>query len=289
MTIGSKAYDLLWEPHSGLVVGKTSPGAFIKTSSDRILYLTYERFRGPLTINLGGDPYVLEDIENEMPVTMGVGELSIPDIDLRLKVTPDERWCAPVPEIHIQSAKSRHETLRTFAAEILTIIREGDFPEVFSWLGALVRMEENLTLKPESILNSLLYLQELITEREFSEAGEVCHKLLGRGEGLTPAGDDLLLGWLLTLNRWGQVLLPDFDLQPLNETIVQDAYEKTTTISANLIECATGGEGDERLLAVIDAIVCEMGGQEKLIEDLLSWGSSSGAYAFMGMGAAIGW
>jgi hypothetical protein len=282
--IGNKAYDLLQEGHSALVVGRTSTGAFIKLPPDRIVYLTHERFRGPLTINLGGEIHTLDGIENEMLVTMGEGELLIPDIDLRIQVTPSERWCAPVPKARVRSVNERFETLNTFAAEILTIIGEDDFPEVSLWLRALVRGEEI----PDSKLNSLLHLQKLTREGEFSEVEEVCHKLLGRGEGLTPAGDDLLLGWLLSLNRWRQILLPDIDLQPLNEAIVTAAYEKTTTISANLMECVAKGEGDERLLAVVDAILYEVGEQKNLIKDLLSWGSSSGLYAFCGMGAAIG-
>jgi len=286
--IGNRAYEIFEEEQSGLVVGRTSKGAFIKTTSDRILYLTLEPYHGPLTINLGGDTHALDEIEKGMGVTLRPGELSIPAIDLCLKITPGERWCAPLPEARRRSAKERDEILRTFAAEILTKIGEDDFPEVFLWLGALVRGEEIPASKPGSILNSLLHLQELIREGDVSKAGELCHKLLGRGEGLTPAGDDLLLGWLLSLNRWGQILLPDINLQPLNETIIQTAYQKTTTISANLIECATRGEGDERLIAVLDALVCEVGEQENLIKELLSWGSSSGVYVFCGMAAAIG-
>jgi hypothetical protein len=286
-TIGSQAYNTIKSEGKGFISGVTSAGTFIKTPSDKIIYLTYERFRGPLTINLWGDIRALDGIENEMQVIIDPGELSIPAIDLRIQVTSSEKWCAPLPEVRIRSPKERIETLNAFAAEILTMIGKGDFPEVVLWLGTLARGEELSGSEPGSMFNSLLHLQELTREGDASKAGEVCRKLLGRGEGLTPAGDDLLSGWLLSLNRWKEVLLPDIELQPLNEAIIQAAYEKTTTISANLIECATNGEGDERLLAVLDAIVCELGEQEKLLEDLLSWGSSSGAYAFCGMGVVI--
>jgi hypothetical protein len=59
--------------------------------------------------------------------------------------------------------------------------------------------------------------------------------LLGRGDGLTPYGDDVLCGWL-AVHRAAAVPTPEVDAAVL-------ALSPTTTLlSATLLDCATHGE-----------------------------------------------
>jgi hypothetical protein len=111
--------------------------------------------------------------------------------------------------------------------------------------------------------------------------------LLGMGAGLTPSGDDLALGFLLALNRWGGVLAPGLDLKSLNLEIVQGAYERTTTLSANLIDCASQGQADERLILGLDGLLSEAYGPAICAASLAGWGNSSGVDALVGMGLAM--
>ena len=66
------------------------------------------------------------------------------------------------------------------------------------------------------------------------EAGTAAH-LLGRGEGLTPLGDDLLAGWL-AMHRAVGVPTPEVD------AVVATARRRTTLLSATLLDCALRGE-----------------------------------------------
>jgi hypothetical protein len=59
--------------------------------------------------------------------------------------------------------------------------------------------------------------------------------LVGRGDGLTPLGDDVLCGWLAT-HRAAGVETPAVD------DAVRRALPRTTTLSATLLECALEGE-----------------------------------------------
>jgi hypothetical protein len=59
--------------------------------------------------------------------------------------------------------------------------------------------------------------------------------LVGRGDGLTPLGDDVLCGWLVAHRACG-VATPDVD------DAVRRALPRTTTLSATLLECALEGE-----------------------------------------------
>lgn len=60
-------------------------------------------------------------------------------------------------------------------------------------------------------------------------------RLLGRGEGLTPLGDDVLAGWL-ALHRAVGVATPEVD------AAVAGAAARTTLLSATLLDCADHGE-----------------------------------------------
>jgi len=111
--------------------------------------------------------------------------------------------------------------------------------------------------------------------------------MLGQGTGLTPAGDDVILGCLLALSRWGQILSPNLDFQALQQPLISQAYRQTTLLSANLIECAASGQADERLLLALDGIFTGQPSTEQCAALLLGWGNSSGCDALVGMGIAI--
>src|SRR6185437_8163549 len=64
---------------------------------------------------------------------------------------------------------------------------------------------------------------------------ETVADLVGRGDGLTPLGDDVLCGWLAA-HRAAGVATPAVD------DAVRRALPRTTTLSATLLECALAGE-----------------------------------------------
>lgn len=59
--------------------------------------------------------------------------------------------------------------------------------------------------------------------------------LVGRGDGLTPIGDDVLCGWL-ALHRAARVPTPEVD------DAVRACLHRTTLLSAELLRCALDGE-----------------------------------------------
>lgn len=59
--------------------------------------------------------------------------------------------------------------------------------------------------------------------------------LVGRGEGLTPLGDDVICGWLAA-HRGAGAPTPEVD------DAVRRLLPRTTTLSASLLACALAGE-----------------------------------------------
>ena len=59
--------------------------------------------------------------------------------------------------------------------------------------------------------------------------------LVGRGDGLTPYGDDVLCGWL-AVHRAAGIATPEVDAE------VRAHLQRTTLLSATLLDCAVHGE-----------------------------------------------
>jgi hypothetical protein len=71
--------------------------------------------------------------------------------------------------------------------------------------------------------------------------------LVGRGEGLTPLGDDVLCGWLAAHRALGIAT-------PAVDDAVRRALPRTTTLSATLLECALAGEVADLVGAYLRAL-----------------------------------
>jgi hypothetical protein len=92
--------------------------------------------------------------------------------------------------------------------------------------------------------------------------------LVGRGDGLTPLGDDILCGWLVAHRATG-VATPDVD------DAVRRALPRTTTLSATLLECALAGECPDLVADYLSAL--GMPSRWAVRDALATLGHSSGA------------
>jgi hypothetical protein len=106
-------------------------------------------------------------------------------------------------------------------------------------------------------------------------------ELLGRGDGLTPSGDDVLAGWLVTRHAIGQ------PAGSVGATVATHAADRTTLLSATLLRRAVVGEAlpecRDLLLALRSGI-----GVEAARDRLLATGHTSGAALALGIGLALG-
>jgi hypothetical protein len=107
--------------------------------------------------------------------------------------------------------------------------------------------------------------------------------LLGSGEGLTPAGDDVLIGAVSSFGLLGRAVgnRPSGALlHSVAPTLVENARRRTTLLSASLLRHACSG----RVAAGIAALLSALGGWgdlDRAVDGVLSLGHSSGpALAF---------
>lgn len=96
--------------------------------------------------------------------------------------------------------------------------------------------------------------------------------LVGLGEGLTPAGDDVLAGVLLALRHLGRPACAD----SLWESIAECVPRRTTALSATLLASAAQGDA---IPQVVDLLAALAGHRplEPAIDRLLAVGSTSGS------------
>lgn len=163
--------------------------------------------------------------------------------------------------------------LKNQCADILS-----DFPSLSLWSRHALPQVKRLI---ESALSEDLALFE-----------EVWERLLGLGPGLTPAGDDFLVGFLashkLLSSSFGRKLDDDYRKRRLREK----AQSKTNRIAFQFLDDALEGIFSETLYLVFDSLASEgeQGNPEKRereeIEYFLRWGHSSGADTLTG--AAFG-
>jgi hypothetical protein len=134
----------------------------------------------------------------------------------------------------------------------------------------------------------LAHLLEGISHRDTAVVHQATQQLAGLGRGLTPAGDDVLMGAIYGL--WAT--LPEDVARPLLETIVATAVPQTTTLSAAWLRAAGRSEAGEawhllsERLAVISIQYSVISIQwEDAVRRILGMGHSSGAEALWGFTA----
>jgi len=122
------------------------------------------------------------------------------------------------------------------------------------------------------LVDDLARLVQGITNRNRKECLGAAGRLAGLGNGLTPAGDDMLMGTLYAMWAWH----PDRDLMRL---IVDTAVPRTTTLSAAFLRAAGDGEATIHWHDLAD-------GRPVALDRILAIGATSGRDAWIGFTTA---
>jgi len=263
-TIGSKAYEILEFPLEMVVLGTTSRGIFLETSTKWIIFLSREQFRGPLTINLAANTSGLGKFQKGMRGTSEINSITFPQAGSSVQLDSAEIW-VPAPLT---------STLPNLAA-IKAALAGFDDP----FLSAILNPNKAVDTTLPDIQQRSLLIYSHMRLGDWKAAEETALSLLGWGAGLTPEGDDFLIGLCFHLARSGNTS----PVANMVHTIVKQAYGRTTRMSANLIEVAAEGLADERMVSAHDALLRGSPDAQDAINTLLDWGSTSGRMALAGI------
>jgi hypothetical protein len=287
LSFGVMAQEAIREAWPASVIGVTSGGVFIISKNQRVLFLTYSPFHSPSTINLERSMVDLRQNENGAKVTLESNRIRFPDTGLVVDLNDAVQW-------EVEPPGSLSETQRAGISERLVRAAlsaagqkgaQGLAP-VLSWLvgKGKVEMEGDLT---EKVFAGLRELRIAAGLGDLSGFLRAVGQIVGHGRGLTPAADDCIAGVMLTLNRWGTQTKCSFDLSLVNAGIVELARKKTTSLSVTIIEAAVIGQGDERILRVLDGIMDGNYEESDAIQDLVRMGHSSGVDTLVGISLVL--
>jgi len=278
--IGLCAAESLKKNRSGEVIGITSKGVFLKLADQSILFLSNSRFGNPLTININSDLSVLPVHPGE-PVNLSETTIHFEHSSTIIQTS----------KVTIYSSKRLSSPISTLpdlkqSVAVLLTLRSRLYHSVALLEEVLAFMDNSSPAHP-SESETQLALERLVQNAIASPAN--CFLPIrffaGRGRGLTPSGDDLLMGWIYTLYRWAGS--PKLDLSQLHQVLLRAIESRTTSISLNLVKAAAQGEIDERLLHAFAMITGLRPVEDYAIQDVLEWGSSSGIEVCAGMGLGI--
>jgi len=285
LSVGLFAQEVIAAGMEATAAGSTSRGIFLLTSSNQVVFLSYETWRGPLTVNLATEHPLLKAIPLKTRVQLAPESIHIPDTPVVVDLGASPVWTTPPTPPDRLTAEQRMMFLQETARLAVARSAAGFGPVLAAFLA--LPDPPALSHKEQPLLARLTDLQRALASRDDQKAGEIASGFIGYGRGLTPCGDDLVCGFLLTLNRWAHVLL-ECDRPPaLNKRLSLYAYAHTTALSANLIAAAAAGQADERLLQALDALFSGELSPNDIADRLLAYGSSSGVDALTGFALAL--
>jgi hypothetical protein len=258
-TIGYLANEIIAQGGNGHVMGKTSHGIYLSTPTRWLIYCSWERFCSPLTIITEGKVADLELVTAGMKACFDDQQLRIPGAGINLNLDLGNLW---VPKNPIEQPLAAEDIL-----ERIGILRH-----------------KVMNLKGDGVDFAGANLPRILDDELLEET---LKSQIGVGEGLTPYGDDFVIGCLLACNHYQVTHGEEYNLKYLNQQIVTSAYQQTTRLSANLIELASWGESDERLMNALDYAMGSQDNLDDVAVDLSSWGHSSGMAGLEGIAYRI--
>jgi len=278
--LAQEAVEAAW-PAS--VIGVTSGGVFVITDNQRVLFLTYSPFHSPSTVNLEPGFTDLRQSENGAKVQLERDRIIIPNSGLVIDLTHAEVW-KPQPPAALTADQAAGIPARLERAALLAGDLKGEqgLAPILRWLVG--KGDASLTGDmTEKIFLGINILRIAIGAGDVEGAFKAVSVIAGHGRGLTPAADDCIAGVLLVLNRWGSIVKNSLNLVHLNAGVLQIARAKTTSLSCTIIEAAALGQGDERILQVLDGVMSGDYAETAAIQNLVRMGHSSGVDSLVGI------
>jgi hypothetical protein len=141
----------------------------------------------------------------------------------------------------------------------------------------------NYSLLPQfsnSLVSSSLIsnLSSSLVTNDISTAKSLAAKLAGLGQGLTPAGDDFLMGAIYA--TW--IIHPHEIASTLAKEIAEFAAPLTTSLSAAWLRSAGKGEAGILWHNLFNSLILPVSSLESPVSQILSTGETSGADALSG-------
>jgi hypothetical protein len=226
--------------------------------------------------NLGPD-FRMIGLEAGMIVQASDANIRVPDAGLKIRLDAASRW-SPRFQLSDEVADVATERWRRRTAATRTIAQARASAGGF---GALLR--EDATHDDHLGIVGVVrpVVAELMAALETgdrSAAAQLATGLIGLGPGMTPSGDDALVGIEAALHAL------DWPAAGFLALAMDDVEDRTTALAATLLRHAAAGEFAERLHTLLAALV---GSDDETIvtaiDRAVAWGATSGTDCLLGV------
>jgi len=132
-------------------------------------------------------------------------------------------------------------------------------------------------------------LREACRDLDCQQAARHVDRLIGWGEGLTPAGDDFLVGLIAGLDALVRSDKERHRFHHALAAMLTGRIRRTTPIAAHYLRLAAAGHYTEPLIRLRTALLCEDDGNvvDAALQSALALGATSGADAVSGLVAGL--
>jgi hypothetical protein len=272
--MGLEAFQSLKSQHVWEVWGNTSKGIFLKGKPNALIFLSNEKFRGPLTINFDptiGNYFGGIEIGSKVNYRPEIG-LIFEKFKLKLFVDSQLPW-EPEPFDTTGGDLGVWKNLDHLGDWLRLATPTGSF----GYTSSLV--VQNTEPKDEESIKLFPQVSELywaLRQNNIEHFNRSAQKLIGLGTGLTPSGDDFLSGMALGIARFSKLIPILSKYLPWFEALIPILEEKTTLLSSELFKVSLLGSADERIIGAFDSVVRQNITKDEVIIPIANWGSSSG-------------
>lgn len=220
-------------PHTGLVIATFARSCYLDLDGRIIALVSPDLSNGPLNLVLSPAPVFAHlsvgTLVRSTAERLRVGE----EWDVKLVGAsgwdPVLRRIDPIAAPYLWTHLSSLDTLMDAEAPLEGLGRVCIQPT-----------KGDLTSLEQSGVSALTDLSHGLQKANPEQLARGAHALAGLGPGLTPSGDDVLVGCLLAL-----AVLPNTNPGPLREAIISSARGRTTRIGEAYLNAAARGEASE--------------------------------------------
>lgn len=275
LSVSRRLAGFFHAPHQGNVLATYDRSCYLNLDGQIVALVTPALLNGPLHIVVDTDTWCDR-------VTAGATTTSTPrtlriDGGIEVGLHAAAVWDAalrPWPEEHVRTLHGHVRTLQK--------LLDTDAPE--GGLSRAATRENVATTALETVAApAMADLAQGLQRRDVHLVGRAAGALAGLGPGLTPSGDDVLAGCLLTF----AVLRTD-DSHGMRQAIVSAVRDRTTRLSRAYIEAAARAEASEAWHRLVDALAANDTGRiAGAARGVMAFGETSGSDMLAGFVLAV--
>lgn len=272
--VGLEAFQSLKNHHIWEVWGNTSKGIFLKSKPNGLIFLSNEKFRGPLTINFDptiGNYFDGIEIGSKVNYRPEIG-LILENFKLKLFVDNQHPW-EPDPFDTTGGDLGIWHNLELLGDWLRLATTTVSFAHTSALIGLGIEPDGNENVRLFRIMREMFVALSDTKPQRFLVAAQ---DLIGLGTGLTPSGDDFLSGMALGIARFSKIIPILIKYIPWFEGLLPIFEKKTTLLSSELFKVALHGSADERIIGAFNSVMRKNIIKDEVILPISNWGSSSG-------------